>query len=95
MKILNCPLNGPRNISEFACLGEVKTVPPPDAGTADWANFVFTERNAAGLVREWWIHIATNYVFIVDRDTLTEETIRTYRVNDPLLSQSLGPGGTK
>lgn len=95
MKILNCPLNGPRNISEFACLGEVKTAPPSDAGMADWANFVFTERNTAGLVREWWIHIATNYMFIVDRDTLTEEIIRTYRVNDPLLSQSLRPRGTK
>ena len=95
MKILNCPLNGPRNISEFFCLGEVKTVPPPDAGMADWVDFVFTERNPAGLVREWWIHIATNYVFIVDRDTLTEEIIKTYRVNDPLLPQSLRPRSTK
>ena len=29
MKIMNCPLNGPRNISEFAWGGEVKQMPDP------------------------------------------------------------------
>ena len=43
MKILNCPLNGPRNISEFACLGEVKPIPAPAAGVSEWADFAFTE----------------------------------------------------
>ena len=67
----------------------------PDAGVAEWADFVFTERNPAGLIREWWIHVATNFVFVVDRNTLTEEIIRTYRVNDPLLSHSIQPSGSK
>jgi sarcosine oxidase, subunit delta len=87
MKILNCPLNGPRNISEFACLGEVKTVPEASASISEWADFVFTESNPAGLIREWWIHLATNYVFIVERDTQTEAIIRTYRVSDTGLSK--------
>ena len=87
MKVLNCPLNGPRNISEFACLGEVKNVPAPNASPAEWADFVFLERNSAGRVREWWIHIATNYVFIVDRDTRTDDIFATYRIDDPQLAQ--------
>ena len=86
MKILNCPLNGPRNVSEFACLGEMKTIPALNAGTAEWVDFVFMEQNLAGRVREWWIHIATNYVFIVDRNTCTDEILATYRIGDPRLT---------
>jgi sarcosine oxidase, subunit delta len=87
MKTLDCPLNGPRNISEFACLGEVKTLPAPNAETAVWAEYVFLERNPAGPVREWWLHIATNYIFVVDRDTRTDEVLATYRIGDPRLMQ--------
>jgi sarcosine oxidase subunit delta len=92
MKILQCPLNGPRNISEFVCLGEVKPVPGPDDRMAQWADFVFMERNAAGRVREWWLHIATNYVFLVDRDTRTDEILATYRIDDPRLLHPAGEG---
>jgi sarcosine oxidase subunit delta len=81
MKILNCPLNGPRNISEFLCLGEVKQSPAPGANAAEWADHVFMESNPAGFVREWWCHIATNYVFIVERDTRTETILGTYAVS--------------
>lgn len=80
MKTLNCPLNGIRNISEFACLGEVKRLPDPDAGMAAWASFAFFERNPAGHVREWWMHVPTNYVFIVERDTRTDEILATYPI---------------
>ena len=93
MKILDCPLNGPRNIAEFAHLGEVKVMPAPTAGTAEWADFVFLERNPAGRVLEWWLHVATNYVFIVDRDTRTDEILATYRVGDPRLAQTEAGGG--
>jgi sarcosine oxidase, subunit delta len=92
MKILHCPLNGPRNISEFVCLGEVKPVPGPEAGAREWADFVFIENNRAGRVREWWLHVATNYVFLVDRDTRTDEILATYRIGDPRLERSPGEG---
>ena len=42
MKIMNCPLNGPRNISEFVYGGTVR--PMPDAGSCsdgEWADYVF------------------------------------------------------
>ena len=79
MKIMTCPLNGPRNISEFAWGGEVKTMPDPLSCSDDeWAEYVFLENNTAGIVREWWCHLPTSYWFIAERDTLTDEIIRTY-----------------
>jgi sarcosine oxidase subunit delta len=79
MKTMNCPLNGPRNISEFACAGEVKTVPDPASATdAEWAEHVFLENNRRGIVREWWYHVPTAYWFIAERDTATDEILRTY-----------------
>ena len=46
MKIMNCPLNGPRNISEFVWGGEVKAMPDrADASDRDWADYVFLENN--------------------------------------------------
>ncbi len=79
MKILHCPLNGPRNISEFVWGGEVKPMPDPGAGSdRDWGAFVFLENNTAGVVREWWCHVPTSFWFIAERDTVTDEIIRTY-----------------
>jgi sarcosine oxidase subunit delta len=78
MKILNCPLNGPRNISEFAYGGEVQEMPAVDAGVREWAAYVFIENNTRGLVREWWIHLPTSYWFIAERDTATNDVVRTY-----------------
>ena len=92
MKTLDCPLNGRRSISEFAYLGEVKTSPAAGAGTVGWADYVFFERNLAGPVREWWIHIATNYVFVVDRDTRSDEVLAIYKIGDPRLAHPLDEG---
>ena len=93
MKLLNCPLNGPRNISEFVCLGEVKPLPAAQAGPQEWAEFVFMEENPAGPVREWWLHLATNFLFIVERDTRTDEILATYRIDDPRLAVALPGAG--
>lgn len=78
MKILNCPLNGPRNISEFAYGGEVREMPAVDAAVREWADYVFIEKNTRGLVQEWWIHLPTSFWFIAERDTVTNEVICTY-----------------
>ena len=82
MKIMTCPLNGPRNISEFVCGGEVKEAPPLAAQAGDWARYVYAERNLAGLVHEWWLHVPTAYWFIAARDTRTDEILRTMSVED-------------
>ncbi len=77
MKIIDCPLNGPRNASEFIYGGPVREA-PSDAGNQAWADYLFLEDNPAGRVREWWCHQPSSYWFIVERDTLTEEILDTY-----------------
>ena len=83
MKIMPCPLTGPRNISEFAYGGEVVEMPDADqASAAEWADFVFLHENAAGVVREWWCHVPTAYWFIAERDTISDTIIRTYPASE-------------
>ena len=84
MKLMTCPLNGPRNISEFICHGEVHTSPDPDICTdAEWSDYIWTANNTAGVVREWWCHTPTNYWFLAERNTVTDEILRTYPVTVP------------
>jgi len=79
MKILCCPLNGPRPVSEFAYGGELRTMPDPDTCTdAAWTDYVFNRSSVPGVKREWWCHIASGYWFIVDRDTERDEVIATH-----------------
>lgn len=83
MKIMHCPLNGPRNISEFICGGEVSDMPDPVKGSdRDWAEYLFIEDNPRGMVREWWLHSPSAYWFIAERDTATEEVLRTYPADE-------------
>ncbi len=83
MKLLTCPLNGPRNISEFACGGELVLQPDPRQLTDEqWADHVFLSNNTAGVVREWWCHVASTYWFIAERNTVTDEVIRTYPASE-------------
>ena len=97
MKTMPCPLNGPRNITEFVCAGEVRVMPEPAAASdAEWADYVFMEANAAGIVREWWCHVPTSYWFIAERNTVTDEILRTYPASDVFTSRrdfAPKPGG--
>ena len=79
MKIMPCPLNGPRNIQEFVCGGPVEPHPDPNrCSDREWTEFVWMEENVAGVVREWWCHVATAYWFIAERNTVTDEILATY-----------------
>jgi sarcosine oxidase, subunit delta len=79
MKIVNCPLNGPRNAQEFVCAGEVRAMPDPiRCSDREWADYTFLENNTAGVVKEWWCHVPSSYWFIAERNTVTDEIIRTY-----------------
>ena len=83
MKLMNCPLNGPRNISEFICFGEVTEMPNPSAVSDDeWADFMWLSNNTAGVVCEWWCHVATAYWFIAERNTVTDEILKTYPASE-------------
>ena len=79
MKIMPCPLNGPRNIQEFICAGTVEPHPDPNrCSDEEWTEFVWMEENLDGVVREWWCHVATAYWFIAERNTVTDEILATY-----------------
>lgn len=82
MKIMICPLNGPRNISEFSYGGEVKARPAPGAGPDAVADYVFLKENWPGVTREWWFHMPTSYWFIAERNLGTDEIVRTYPASD-------------
>ena len=83
MKILNCPLNGPRNVQEFVYGGEVGEMPDPATCTdADWADFIFLVENRKAVIREWWCHAPTTFWFIAERDTASDEVLRTYPASE-------------
>lgn len=79
MKILTCPVNGPRNITEFQYLGPVR------AANADEPDqlieSLFYAENPLGVMKEWWRHMSSNTVFIAERHTVTDEIIATYLPN--------------
>jgi len=79
MKLMTCPINGPRVISEFAYGGEVH--PMPDPATASdqvWADYVFNRNGVPGVKHEWWCHTPSGVWFIAERDTVTDSIQRTY-----------------
>jgi sarcosine oxidase, subunit delta len=79
MKIMTCPVNGPRPISEFACAGEVREMPDPQAASdTQWADYVFNRNGTSGVKREWWCHTPSGVWFIAERDTATDTVSRTY-----------------
>jgi len=79
MKVLACPVNGPRPISEFAYFGEVREMPAPDrASDVQWADYVFNRNGAAAIKKEWWCHVPSGVWFIAERDTTNDHVVRTY-----------------
>ncbi|MFI4895347.1 MAG: sarcosine oxidase subunit delta [Steroidobacterales bacterium] len=79
MKLMTCPINGPRAISEFAYGGEWRE--PPDPQILDdrrWADYVFNRNSLPALKREWWCHTPSGVWFIAERDTATDRIERTY-----------------
>jgi len=83
MKQLCCPLNGLRNISEFLYGGEYHAKPDQISCSAkDWAEHVFFDENNAGLVIEWWCHLPTSYWFLVERNTVSDEILRSFPCSD-------------
>jgi len=79
MKIMNCPVNGPRAVTEFVYWGALRDMPDPaSASDAQWADYVFNRNGAPGIKKEWWCHTPSNTWFIAERDTERDVVIRTY-----------------
>ncbi len=79
MKLIPCPLNGPRPADEFVYGGEVRPMPDLAASNdAAWARHVFHRSGVPGMKREWWCHAPSGYWFIAERDTSTDEFVASY-----------------
>ena len=79
MKQIRCPLNGLRNVAEFVYGGEFRPMhDPASSDSREWAEYVFFPDNVAGVVLEWWCHTATAYWFLAERDTRSDEILRTF-----------------
>ena len=79
MKLLRCPINGLRPVTEFFYWGEVRDMPDPNTASDEtWADYVFNRNGAPALKKEWWCHLPSGVWFIVERDTLLDEVKRTY-----------------
>jgi len=82
MKLLTCPINGTRPISEFIYGGEFRLMPDPDKATdAEWADYIFNRDNAPSVKKEWWFHSPSNTWLIAERNTVTDEITKTYLPN--------------
>ena len=79
MKIINCPVNGPRPLQEFAYGGLLRPMPDPNqAGDLQWADYVFNRSGEPGVKREWWCHLPSGTWFIAERDILSDAFLQTY-----------------
>lgn len=79
MKILCCPINGPRPIQEFHFGGEVRAMPDTaTASDAEWADYVFNRSGEPGIKHEWWYHVPSGTWFIAEHDTRTDKFLHTW-----------------
>jgi sarcosine oxidase subunit delta len=79
MKLIPCPLNGPRPADEFLYGGEVRIAPDASAcSDGEWARHVFHRSGVPGIKKEWWCHTPSGYWFIAERDTTSDEFIASY-----------------
>ena len=93
--IIDHPLLGPRDASEFVCLGDASLIDRPD-GMADGApeafdNYMHLRDNPAGLHRELWYHEQGDRSWlVVTRDTLTHEIAKVELARDVAKAQGRG-----
>ncbi|RWR26933.1 sarcosine oxidase subunit delta [Sinirhodobacter populi] len=79
MKLLTCPVNGPRNITEFQYLGPVRAASAENPG--ELVEALFYAENPLGPMREWWRHTPSNTILIAERDTVTDQITATWIPN--------------
>jgi methylglutamate dehydrogenase subunit B len=77
--LLGCPNCGPRDVNEFAYAGEITFRPKESPSLRDLTDYIYFKRNVAGVQREWWYHrLGCELWFQADRDTRTNEVLRTW-----------------
>ena len=87
--IIEHPLLGPRDASEFTVLGDAALIRRPDGGDLDaFHAYLHLRDNPAGLHRELWHHEAGDRSWlVVTRDTLTHEIVAVELARDVALRE--------
>ncbi|MBP61706.1 MAG: sarcosine oxidase subunit delta [Planctomycetaceae bacterium] len=79
MKLITCPINGPRPLQEFQYGGELREMPDPDqADDSGWGDYVFHRSGEPTVKREWWYHLPSGTWLVAERDNRSDEIVRTY-----------------
>jgi len=79
MKIIHCPINGPRPAQEFHFGGELRQMPDPQSvNDQQWSDYVFHRSGEPGIKTEWWYHIPSGTWFLAERDNRTDVFLRTW-----------------
>ena len=90
--IINHPLLGPRDASEFVYLGDASLIDRPDWQAEDAATqfhaYVYLRDNPAGEHRELWFHEHGDRSWlVVTRNTLTHEITRVELAKDVAIAR--------
>jgi len=76
--VLTCPHCGPREVTDYACGGEVSPRPAERPSRRELNVYTYFRRNVAGVQREWWYHRSgCREWFLAERDTRTDEVLWT------------------
>lgn len=78
MQLFPCPFCGPRDEREFHFAAEAGKARPDTTGEVsaeDWADYLNTQRNEKGRVREVWMHLTCSELFAMERDSVTMEVL--------------------
>jgi heterotetrameric sarcosine oxidase delta subunit len=96
MILLPCAWCGPRDVTEFAHIGEVSARPGPDEVTPGrWRGYLYLRANPCGWTRETWYHRMGCRRFItVERHTETNE-VRSVSAAGGMMPQAPGRPGAE
>ena len=89
--IINHPLLGPRDASEFTCLGDASLINRPDwqseNAAEEFYEYLYLRDNLAGNIRELWFHEHGDRSWlVVTRNTLTHEITKVELARDVALA---------
>ncbi|MCE8009411.1 sarcosine oxidase subunit delta [Aestuariivita sp.] len=79
MQLFPCPFCGDRDEREFHFAAEAGKSRPDTTGAvsdAEWATYLYAQRNDKGPVREVWVHLTCAELFVLERDSVTMAVLR-------------------
>ncbi len=81
--LVPCPHCGPREVADLRCAGEVTRRPKGTPTVRELNEYIYFRANEAGLQREWWFCRACEDWFLAERNTVTNEVLRTWLPEAP------------